>query len=222
VEAKDLRTGAVLFSETSETGLASWYFAADPVRHIVLVTRVETGESFLVDPATWQRRPSPLVPGEASLAAYSRDGTRLVTIATDGTISLRDPATFAEVRRLNAQAGTPNSASWQQLALSDDGRYLVTSHDNRGRLWDLDSGQLVGQVIESPLESSKPISVPGQPVGLVTLTKEWIKIWRFDPATWRDLACRTAGRNMTAAEWQQFGPRDQPYRPTCEQWPMPE
>jgi WD40 repeat protein len=185
----------------------------------VLATGIEGGESMLIDTDTWQRLPSPLGPGEASLAAYSRDGSRLVTIATDGTISLRDPETFTEVRRLNAQAGSSSSAAWQQLAMSNDGRYLVTSHDGRGRLWDLDSGQLIGRVIESPLEQSQPVSVPGQAVGLVTLTGQWIKIWRFDPSTWRALACQIAGRNMTEAEWEQFGPRDQPYRATCEQWP---
>jgi WD40 repeat protein len=36
-----------------------------------------------------------------------------------------------------------------------------------------------------------------------------------------DLACATAGRNMSREEWQRYL-ADQPYRRTCEQWPAGE
>jgi hypothetical protein len=80
------------------------------------------------------------------------------------------------------------------------------------------------------LVSMSPIA-PRMDLGAFNLThiavdraKGWVVYGTSIPmkAEARDLACRTAGRNMTAAEWQQFGTRDQPYRPTCEQWPMPE
>ena len=35
------------------------------------------------------------------------------------------------------------------------------------------------------------------------------------------LACRTAGRNLTRAEWQQYFPAE-PYRATCPNLPVPE
>ena len=34
-----------------------------------------------------------------------------------------------------------------------------------------------------------------------------------------DLACHTAGRNLTRAEWAQYL-LGQEYRKTCEQWPL--
>jgi WD40 repeat protein len=48
---------------------------------------------------------------------------------------------------------------------------------------------------------------------------------RFEPEQNVDelikLACRTAGRNMSDDEWQQFM-GGQPYRETCPGWPRPE
>ena len=32
------------------------------------------------------------------------------------------------------------------------------------------------------------------------------------------IACEVAGRNMTRAEWEEFGPRTIEYRPTCDQY----
>ncbi len=37
---------------------------------------------------------------------------------------------------------------------------------------------------------------------------------------WYDIACRTAGRNMTLAEWEEIGPRDAEYQATCPQFPL--
>ncbi len=53
----------------------------------------------------------------------------------------------------------------------------------------------------------------------VTAVGDEILIWNLNTSGWSDIACRAAGRNMTLAEWEQFGPQDEPYNPTCEQWP---
>lgn len=44
--------------------------------------------------------------------------------------------------------------------------------------------------------------------------------WNLDDDSWYDVACQAAGRNMTRAEWEQFGPRDAEYRATCPQYPI--
>jgi hypothetical protein len=103
------------------------------------------------------------------------------------------------------------------LSFSDDGRYLVSAHDGRGRLWDVETGQLIGRPIDS-LPSSVPSAVLGVHPGFIAVTDRWVQYWRFDPAGWREIACRVAGRNLTEAEWAQFGPRDSAYRATCPQW----
>ncbi len=38
-----------------------------------------------------------------------------------------------------------------------------------------------------------------------------------DTTSWSEIACEVAGRNLTEAEWAEFGPRTIDYRPTCEQ-----
>ena len=47
-----------------------------------------------------------------------------------------------------------------------------------------------------------------------------LSIWNLDTSTWFDTACDAVGRNMTPAEWDQFGPRDTEYRATCSQYPI--
>ena len=151
-------------------------------------------------------------------SAFSPDGRYLVTIDLAGDLTLRHPETFAVIRTFQGDAGAANSWGGPPV-FSDDGRYLVSSHDGRGRLWDVESGQLIGQPIDS-LVSSAPSAVPGTHAGFIAATDKWVQYWRFDPAVWPAIACRLAGRNLTRAEWDQFGPRDTDYRATCPQWGM--
>jgi hypothetical protein len=128
---------------------------------------------------------------------------------------VRDPATFTEIRRMSSEGGS--SRGW--VAFSDDGRYMVSNQDAKGRLWDVESGEVIGRPIDAaPTVSSAAFA--GKAVGLVTATDTHVQVWRFDPSTWVDIACRAAGRNLTRAEWEQYGPRDTPYRATCPQWPV--
>jgi hypothetical protein len=41
----------------------------------------------------------------------------------------------------------------------------------------------------------------------------------LDPDTWQANVCQQAGRNLTSAEWSEYLGPDEPYRPTCPQWP---
>ena len=50
---------------------------------------------------------------------------------------------------------------------------------------------------------------------LVTAGPGTTLLWNLDVSMWEAIACRLAGRNMTVAEWEQFGPQDEPYRATC-------
>ena len=53
---------------------------------------------------------------------------------------------------------------------------------------------------------------------LITTTPNQLLAWNLDHATWPDIACSTAGRNLTLDEWASYGP-DEPYRATCDQYP---
>jgi len=45
-----------------------------------------------------------------------------------------------------------------------------------------------------------------------------VRLWDMDLDAQVQLACRTAGRNLTMFEWQLYFGR-QPYRPTCQDLP---
>jgi hypothetical protein len=49
-----------------------------------------------------------------------------------------------------------------------------------------------------------------------------LAVYDLDPDTWQVDACRQAGRNLTAAEWDEYLGADEPYRTTCSQWPAGE
>ena len=47
-----------------------------------------------------------------------------------------------------------------------------------------------------------------------------VVLWNFDTDAWPEIACETAGRNLTRDEWDSFGPRTSEYRATCPQYPI--
>ncbi len=44
-------------------------------------------------------------------------------------------------------------------------------------------------------------------------------VWNLDLERWPEIACQAAGRNLTIAEWEQYGAAGEPYIATCPQWP---
>jgi WD40 repeat protein len=46
--------------------------------------------------------------------------------------------------------------------------------------------------------------------------------WTMDPSAWLEAACRAAGRNLTTEEWVEYLGTDEPYRPTCRSWKVPD
>ena len=132
---------------------------------------------------------------------------------SDSQLTLRGATTLDPIRHFNASCGASATFNYQYFAFSDDGRFLTTVTDGRGRLWHVDTGQLIGDPIDSA-PGIVPAATPGTHVGLLTATEDTLMMWTFDPDSWPELAARAAGRNMTRAEWAQYGPRDEAYRPT--------
>ena len=204
-----------------EPGVGGVQFAVTAAGDRILVTGLATGRSRIIDTATWEIAPSVLPTGAAQLAMFSPDGRYVVTQAIHGQMTLRDSVTFTEVRHFSSSTGASATFNMQHTAFSDCGRFLVTVHDGRGRIWDVATGSLIGD----PFDSARkivPCALRGERVGLLTGDDDHIQVWRFDVDGWRELATEAAGRNMTRAEWKQYGPSDEPYRATSSRWSLRE
>lgn len=107
------------------------------------------------------------------------------------------------------------------LAVSSDSRWLATgSLDDTVRLWDLDNpdAQPVVLVGHKSDVSTLDISPDGRLLVSGGVDSE-IRLWYLQLAELENIACLTAGRNLTVEEWNQFL-LGQEYRKTCEQWPL--
>jgi len=151
--------------------------------------------------------------------AFSPNGRWLVTGSLDETARLWDmnsgnPAENSFVLRGHEQWVTA-------LAISPNSRWLATgSSDRTIRLWDLEA--------DDP--TAHPVVLTGHEGQVNTLAfspdSRWLasggedaalRLWLVEFKDLVQLACRSAGRNLTSYEWQQFFPEER-YRKTCEEW----
>jgi WD40 repeat protein len=147
------------------------------------------------------------------------DATSMLTSEGFGepVIRIRDTSSFEEIG--DPLIGHQSGISW--VNVHPDRPWLATTgRDRTVRVWNLDTSSQIGR--ELPNDQSgvgiwspdgKLLAVPS-PDGFV--------VWNYDTDTWADIACEVAGRNLTRAEWDEFGPRTIEYRPTCEQYPPGE
>lgn len=194
--------------------------AFDPTGERLLVSYL-SGRSQLWDVATWTTvDDESFETRDIVRADWSRDGRLVATTAFDGTISIRDGATFEEQTVLvGAEAGLAG------LAFSPDNTLLLTNRE--ALLWDLETGTQVGIGFGGSVVDGDESTLPGgsftadqEELRLVTAADQAALIWNLDTESWADIACRVAGSNLTAHEWNQWGPRDtEPYA-ICPDQPL--
>ena len=153
----------------------------------------------------------------AVTARFLPDGQSIVTRSRDGVITVRDLATLAAVRDYPAGSGATETLSVGPY-ISPDGEYLITVREQRPRMIHLPTGTEIGT-----FPNTVGVVPSGADVGadlhLVTAVGEHAVVWNLDVGSWSEIACRAVGRNLTRAEWDQFGPADTDLRVTCPQWP---
>ena len=111
------------------------------------------GSSELLDTTTWELTPSPLGPTDVVDARFSPDGRWLVTASGRGDLTIRDPSTFDPIKVLSGAGAAGNALRAPSLAVSDDSRFILSALDGRARLWDVATGEPIGD----------PVGVAGGP-----------------------------------------------------------
>jgi WD40 repeat protein len=120
-----------------------------------------------------------------------------------------------------------NDASVGDFSLSEDGRWLVRSSDTDPlQLWDTQIYSLAEAPVALPegMTGRRLIFVEQDAGGYRLLGSSYgsggnTTLWTLPLDELIALACSTAGRNFSPAEWEQYFP-DEPHRKTCRQWPM--
>jgi len=186
-----------------------------------LAAATSGGAAVIWDTGTWELQ-TPLLSaggGKVMQLRYSHDSKWLATVDSTGAILLRDAETLQPV-------GAPFLGNTDAVGgysrgpyFTVDGQYLVTAADGQGRIWDIETRQLIG----APYPNAPNTSANASPNAnyLATVWDGHAVFWDLDLESYPQIACQTAGRNLTADEWHQFGPRDTEYHSTCDQWPAP-
>ena len=84
-------------------------------------------------------------------------------------------------------------------------------------VFDTTSGAQLGREMMGNLNGNASFAIDG--TTLLVQSDDHVSVWNYDRTTWPDIACTLAGRNLTRAEWDEWGPRTIEYRATCPEFP---
>ena len=145
---------------------------------------------------------------------FSDDGRIVASITVFGELTIRDAADFTILAGPIA-AHRNASSGGKAVSITNDGRLVVTDGDDGAKLWDIDTLEQIGSVFpdEAPVQAAELAKDANL---LATVVGDDVVLWNVDTSSWFEIGCRAVARSMTRAEWDQFGPVDQPYVATCE------
>lgn len=141
---------------------------------------------------------------------FARDG-RLVAAGEDGIVTW-------DLRSGERMPWPPaHSGPIIGIALSADEASLASAGlDRHVMLWDVQGGRPTGQPLTlSAAQAWRAVAFSPSGGTLAAVgSRGNVTRWPLSPATWLDLACRTANRNLTEPEWSVYFPGEV-YRKTC-------
>jgi WD40 repeat protein len=144
--------------------------------------------------------------------AFSQDGKLLFVGQYDGRGRLLSTETWKPVgRQLDGHTARITSAEF-----SRDARTLVTAAaDGTAALWDVGTQRSLGSpiMLAPSTFASAAVSPDGARLFAVSTRGEGISL-ELSREAWKRHACRVAGRELTAAEWEHALPT-RPYRAVC-------
>ena len=137
---------------------------------------------------------------------------RLIVSSLQGDLTVYDLDTLKPLRTLSGTRGG-NGVK----ADADGGLAMATGADRSITLYDIDSGEQIGDRIIIP--GTEPRASALRPDGLEMMfgggVDHDILAWDLDPQHWIAAACTLAGRNLTREEWNTYLGQLSEYRSTC-------
>ena len=142
-------------------------------------------------------------------------GRIVASITVFGELTIRDAADFTILAGPIAAHIAAQAVAARRSSITNDGRLVVTDGDDGAKLWDIDTLEQIGSVFpdEAPVQAAELAKDANL---LATVVGDEVVLWNVDTSSWFEVGCRAVARSMTQAEWDQFGPADQPYVATCD------
>lgn len=181
--------------------------------HLILVF-ADGAPAVVIDLESGDERPLPDMPGGIVSAAFTPDDDQIVAQGASGALWVIDARTLQRVYELE-EGDVAKGPVIAPPVISADGTMLFSAADGAARLWHLPSGRQIGEPLPAEQGGRSSGIADGEVVRVVTPMDDVALIWNLDVGDWLELACAGAGRNMTEAEWELFGPRDASHGRTC-------
>lgn len=149
---------------------------------------------------------------EGFTPAISPDGSRIVLGTSDGTVKVWDAADLSTPHRI---LPGPEEAV-RKAAISAENQWVAAGgEDGRVWLWRLNRPGQAPVELGRHAEGVSGMMFSADQRWLLTGSEDGAALlWTLRPQELHALACQTAGRNLTAEEWEHYF-RDAPYRNTC-------
>lgn len=142
----DLQTGMELFRKAFEETISAVAFSPDGKNFVVVTNTVKYniqlwhfGDKNIQHLKSFKGQQGAPIP----FVYFTPDGSKIITIARDGTFRVIDIINKEVVQEVKAHVSTKNVAPIIGAALSPNGRWLATgSEDSKVKIWNVASGQL--------------------------------------------------------------------------------
>lgn len=154
-------------------------------------------------------------------SVFSSDGKYLASLDRINGIIVREVASGNIVKKIPQKA--PQTIT--KLFFAQNNRWLITTDGNLIYLWDIESGESIGELSTGGNIRNIAFSPDGVTMAVMgcfeptdRCTHGEATFWNLDPESWKQKACDIVGRNLTQSEWNEYIP-DKNYEVTCPQYP---